>query len=127
MKIPNYIFIIKMNKKEKHIRTAGQLLIVIYLFLLGLNTLHYHRYSLDTDSLLDASPSRSLAATDIIQDFTGSCFIHHFANSVLNYSHTSSEIIKIKPHLTDYFHPHNIFVPSVEDGSVGLRAPPAFI
>jgi len=116
-----------MNKKEIHIRTAGQLLLVIYLFLLGLNTLHYHHYNFDTDSLLNSSPSRASQATDIIQDFNGSCFIHHFANSVLNYSHSSSEILKIKPLLTDYFHSHNIFVPSVEAGFVGLRAPPAFI
>ncbi len=128
MKIPTYIFIIKMSKKEKQIRTTGWFILGIYLFLLGLNTLHFHHYDFNEGNLLHESASTPLQANDIIQDFTGSCFIHHFANTVLNYAHSSSEIIKTKPLLTDYFRPHNIYILSpVQYASVGLRAPPAFI
>ena len=117
-----------MSKKEKQIRNSGWMLLGVYLFLLGLNTLHYHHYSLDTGNLLNAPPDRTMQAGDIIQDFTGSCFIHHFANTVLNYAHFSSEVLKTKPLLTDYFRPHNIYIPSrIQYASVGLRAPPAFI
>ncbi len=123
-----YILAFKMSKKEKQIRISGWFILGIYLFLLGLNTIHYHHYDFNTGNLLQEFPSNTHQVNDIIQDFTGSCFIHHFTNTVLNYAHSSSEIIKTKPLLTDYFHPHNIYIySSLQYSSVGLRAPPASV
>lgn len=123
-----YILAFKMSNKEKQIRISGWFILGIYLFLVGLNTLHYHHYDFNAGNLLHESPSNSQQANDIIQDFTGSCFIHHFANTVINYAHSSAEIIKTKPLLTDYFRPHNIHIySSIQFASVGLRAPPASI
>lgn len=117
-----------MSKKIKRIRSFGWLFLGIYLFLLGLNTFHFHHYDFNTYTFLNESPSRSVQVNDIIQDFSGSCIVQHFVNTLLNNSYPSIEISAIVPPLTEYFHTDNFFISSnIQYSSLAFRAPPAFI
>jgi hypothetical protein len=117
-----------MNNKTRHTKFSGWLFLCIYLFLLGLIIPHYHHYDFNNYSFLDDTSSKPLEANDIIQDFSGSCIVHHFANTLLNDFHSSSEVLKINPPYTEYFYFQNSFNTSPgQNSSISLRAPPALV
>ena len=117
-----------MDNKSKYIKSSGWLFLGIYLFLIGLSTLHYHHYDFNEFLSLSNSSSGTEQSNDIVQDFSGSCIIHHFANTVLNYFYSSSEVLKTRPLFTGYFNFQNSFNTSqIQNSSIGLRAPPALV
>lgn len=122
----NFIFVCReMRTTNKYYHFPRWILLLAYLFLIGLSILHHHHYDLDSYNIIADEAGQSTASNDIIQDYTGNCIVHHFTSNLLHYYSSSSAISINKPPVSEYVILPASYIPKLLlNSSNSLRAPP---
>lgn len=104
-----------MNNALKHKKIIANLFLAAYLALAITNAVHFHSYSLFSESSFNNVSSTKSPASHYFTDGSSVCVIHQFSSSILDLKFTSddlSQVLKvtekhnllISDRLTSYFY-----------------------
>jgi len=114
---------------EKYRNKFAALMLLSYLFLVGLSVFHYHHVDIRNGNFELSSDNNSGSSPfDKLVDLTHSCVIQQFANSVLNFSFTSVfNCVKLNGVENISFSLKQNYTYDPHFNSNPLRAPPSII